>query len=277
MAEIPSAVEWARTVEPERMRLADLDAHLLRFDEDALHALGRRRIDDRGGPARRRRRARDAAAGERRGRWRTVLLVLASLVVLCAPAAGLAVVIADGRIWLQGSAVPVDVSEPLDVELAFPIAGACFVVSTLLALAPLAAWLRRGRIREAFDVGLALVIALLAGLAIPPILRRSVEGGDAALALVPAATATTVGVVVALVILVGSARRVRGWFPTIGEPDVAAAATAIGVLPEGAQQGLRDERAEALGVLAERGLVDAALRRRADEAPLGSLVALDRG
>ena len=206
-----------------------------------------------------------------------MLVVLAGLVVLSAPAAGLAVVIADGSILLGRGATRIDASEPLDVEVAFPVAGVCFAISTLLALGPFVLWLRRGRIRDPFDVGLALVIALLAGLTIPPILRRSVEGGDPAIALVPTATAATVGGVVALVILVGSARRVRAWFPTTGEPDVAAAATAIGVLPEGAQQGLRDERAEALAVLAERGLVDAALRRRAEEAPLGSLVTLDRG
>ena len=120
-----------------------------------------------------------------------------------------------------------------------------------------------------------LVLALLT---IPVLVRRAGEGADATGALVATsiAAATSVAVLAALLLASRAAERTRDWFPAAGTPDVAKAAAAIALLPESVRAGMVAERSDALAALAERGLLDAAARRRAEEAPLGSLVAIDR-
>ncbi|GAA2176521.1 hypothetical protein GCM10009846_30650 [Agrococcus versicolor] len=265
--EIPSAVEWARAVPRERLRLADLDAHLLRHDHDALRALGRRRLDDAGG-----------GAGSGVGRGRAILLGLLALVALVAPAAGFAIAASDGRVILPGTAARPDVSDPVDAAVAFPVVALCFAIATLLPLASLIAWARRRRMRILSDLALPIVTLGLALLTIPVLVRRAGEGADATGALVATslAAATSVAVLAALLLASRAAERTRDWFPAAGTPDVAKAAAAIALLPESARAGMVAERSDALAALVERGLLDAAARRRAEEAPLGSLVAIDR-
>jgi len=265
--DIPDAVAWARSVAPERASLADLEAHVLRHDPEALRALGRRRLDDPGGRRR-----------PKGGRVGAIVMILLSLVALAAPVAGFAVVVADGSVLLPGTAARPDVGEPVEAATAFPLVTAGFAVAVLLPLASLGLWLRRRRVRLRSDLALPVLTLALALLTIPVLLRRSDEGASPAAALVATGLAAAVSAAALLVLLVASRRaeRTRDWFPVVGDVDVAAAGAAVAVLPEGARDGLRAERRAALEVLVDRGIVDAGVRDRAERAPLGALVELDR-
>ncbi|QCR18056.1 hypothetical protein [Agrococcus sp. SGAir0287] len=265
--DIPDAVTWARAVVPERASLADLEAHVLRHDHAALRALGRRRVDDPGG--------RRHPVG---GRVGTALLVIASLLALAAPVVGFAVVVADGSIVVGNGGARIDVSEPLDAAVAFPIVAACFGVAVALPLSSLAFWLRRQRVRLRSDLALPGATLVLALLTLPVVLRRADEGASpaAALAATGVAAAVSVATMLALLLVSRPAERTRDWFPVTGLPDSAAAGAAIAVLPEGPREAMRAERREALEALVARGLLGPAERERADAAPLGALVELDR-
>jgi len=196
--------------------------------------------------------------------------ILLAVIGVLAPVVGVAVLGAESYLIDR---VPADVS--------VPIAAVAFAVGAVTVVVAAIAWWRGGATWSGLLCGLGVVAAVcgvFASVSMPTVSGRDGYALDV-LMLVPVWATLVLGVLLALLVL--SRFRVR-------EPDETdaargavtvserhAAEQAARSIPEAERAAIIADRDEALGILAERGLIDQETRERAVRAPLGTLFTLD--
>jgi hypothetical protein len=207
-------------------------------------------------------------------RAKNLVIGVLGVVMLLAPIAGVAVY---GAWFIKGAYF----ADPLEAQVAVPVAGVCFMIAALTQVVLWVVWLRGGAHWSPFLLGMAVLAAVFAAFAaigVPNSAAR--DDYDASGWLWPVWVTLVLGVALAIGILVR--RGVREAEPE-AEPEPASpnlsdrerARMLVDRLPDAELRAVRDDRDDALRILAERALLDEATLQRALAADLGTLFTLD--
>jgi len=170
----------------------------------------------------------------------------------------------------------------MDAATSVPLAGSLFIVAALTQLVLLVAWLRLGARYDSFALGIVLIGLIFSGFAAIGMPRTAAEDGfDGWQAWYPPVLlciVITMGTALAMLLRIGvRTPRTVAEAPSIPAPDAAVAQIGekTAALPQDERAGITADRNEALAVLHDRGLIDAAQFERARAAQPGTLFVLD--